>query len=353
MKARRKWVVPLFSFAAAVALGALVCTGCGGLTIPGLPTPQPGARMLYVLNTLAQTVSAIDLNTGEVQNNVFSTGTWPNQIVVRNNLAYVVNSGDNNIQVVDLSTYSTTATIDLGAGANPYAILPVSDNKAYVSNLLANTVAVVNLVAGTVIKTIAVGMAPEGLAFARGKIYVANTGFTGSGYTQGTVSVIDSATDQVTAAIAVGTNPQVIANAPDGTLHVLCTGDYGQVCGCVYVIDPQTDAVVGQPIDLGGSPTTLLIVPGGKGYFAGFGGPIGTYDTATGEVSREAIAVQGGASGATYARGTAYFTVFSEDTVLAVDVATDQIVATYAVGDGPLSPAVRSKRRAAFPLAAR
>ena len=86
----------------------------------------------------------------------------------------------------------------------------------YVANSGSSTVSVIDGTTNTVVATIPVGSAPQGIAFNpdNGFLYVANQG-------SNTVSVIDGTTNTVTATIPVGSLPQSIAFNPDnGFMYV-------------------------------------------------------------------------------------------------------------------------------------
>ena len=79
----------------------------------------------------------------------------------------------------------------------------------YVTNF-ANTVSVINTANNNVVATIPVGNFPNGLAVNPNgtRIYVVN-------YGDGTVSVIDTANNNVVATVPVGFLPQMVAVSPD------------------------------------------------------------------------------------------------------------------------------------------
>ena len=114
---------------------------------------------------------------------------------------------------------------------------------AYITNSGDGTVSVIDTTTNTVVKTIPVGSKPFGVAVTPdgSKIYIANSG-------DDTVSVINTATNTVIgSAIAVGTDPVGVAVTPDGkTVYVTNQGD-----GTVSVIDTATNTVIGSAIDVG------------------------------------------------------------------------------------------------------
>ena len=76
----------------------------------------------------------------------------------------------------------------------------------------SNTVSVIDTATNNVTATVTVGSSPIGVAVTPDgtKVYVTN-------YDSNTVSVIDTATNNVTATVPVGTSPRGVAVSPDGT----------------------------------------------------------------------------------------------------------------------------------------
>jgi YVTN family beta-propeller protein len=104
--------------------------------------------------------------------------------------------------------------------------------NAYITNIGDNTVSVINTATNKVTATIPVGRGPVGVAVTRNgsKVYVTNANEPDIG----TVSVIDTATNTVTATIFVG-SPAGVAVTPDGSkVYVTNDGD-----DTVSVVDGQ------------------------------------------------------------------------------------------------------------------
>ena len=201
---------------------------------------------IYVMNGGSGTISIIDIEEDSVYNDVALTGTYPNQLYVWEEKLYCVNSGSNNISIYNTETMAAEGSIDLGVGNNPMEMVAVSEDIAYVSNLMTNRVFKINLATKTVLDSIEAGIGATGIAVADNKLYVSNTGYDALtySYAPGTVSVIDTDEDSLIATINVGTNPQDLAVDALGKVHVLCTGNYFSEYAMVYVIDPATDTVV-------------------------------------------------------------------------------------------------------------
>jgi YVTN family beta-propeller protein len=326
-------------------LGLVV--GCEKSDNGTTPAPPATSSALYVLNGLGKTLSVIDLNTGGVTNNVANCGTYPNQVVYNNGKLYVVNSGSNNVQIFDATSFTLQATITLPANNNPMTIAILSDTKAYIACSQSNMVILVNPTTQGVVKNIPAGVATSGVIIANNKVYAMNSNYTFSGggtvYGQGTVSVISTTTDTVVATINVGTNPQAAAIAPDGKIHVVCSGDYGATPGVVSVIDPTTDAVV-KTVAVGGTPGNIAISSiSNRGYLGSFGTGLITYNALTyaivDSVSHQLLG-KGGSGTAIDLSGNVYVADFGNSQVDKLNV-TDTLKATYNVGQGPLSLAIK------------
>jgi len=308
---------------------------------PTKPTPEPTAKAIFVLNSAATSISVINLEDNTVTNNVVTVGTWPNQILYHNGKLYCVNSGSNNIMVWNTTDYEAETPIPLGTGQNPMNMAIYNDNTAYVACSISEKVLKVDLTSKTVVDTIDAGVGATGIIVYNNKVYVANTAFDGINYTygQGTVTVIDAATGNVSKTINVATNPQDIALAPDGRLHVVCTGDYFSVFGKVCIINPATDAVV-DTVNVGGSPGSIRIASGDKrGYLGVWGAGLLVYDTETKAIIHDTANYflgKGGSGLLVDTEGNVFVSVWDDDQVVKVDK-NNNVLQTYTVGDSPLS----------------
>ncbi|MBM3237287.1 YncE family protein [Candidatus Poribacteria bacterium] len=310
------------------------------------------ASAAYVVNGAAQTISVFDIEKSAFLSDVsIPSGKWPADIKIRGDFAYVVNTGDNNVQIIDLASNTTAGMIDIGDGTAPEKIAFASDTKAYVSSNWTQSVKVVDLSSKTVVKSINVGVAPWGVAFANGKVYVCNTGVVYGDvttYGQGTVSVIDTATDNVLKTINVETNPTDVVADSNGNVLVLCTGNYADITGKIVVIDSQTDSA-GAPVDLSTTPSGITITKNGIAYITFFGGLLSFDIAAAGALLHDASSAltdfAGGAGLAADAAGNVYITVpdwtgGGKDKLLVMDV-SEKLIGTYPAGGGASMVAIK------------
>ncbi len=308
---------------------------------PTAPEAPAVSKAIYVLNSAATSISVIDLVENKVYNNVQTVGTWPNQLVYRNGYLYCVNSGSNNIMKFDVKTWAAKPPVDLGSGKNPMNMVFYNNQFAYVACSMSNEVLRVDMTSNTVVKTIKAGVGTTGIEIANNKVYASNTGYAGWGnpYLPGTVTVINAATGDSLKTITVGTNPQSIALAKDGKLHVSCTGDYGATPGVVSVIDPATDTVV-HTVNIGGAPGNIALAPDAKlGFLSVWGAGALVYNTSTYAVVNGPANMWLGKGGSGILVDTddyVWLSVWDDDQVVKAN-AGGTILATYDVGDSPAS----------------
>jgi YVTN family beta-propeller protein len=196
--------------------------------------------------------------------------------------AYVTNVLSNSVSVVSTATNEVETTIAVGKEPRGIAISPDAAS-AYVANAKDNTVSVIDTVANRVVATIPVGRGPQGVAFAPDgtRVYVVN-GFGSS------VSVVNAATREVEATVPVGREPQEIAVTPDGArAYVTNFAD-----DSVTVLNLSTGSVE-TTVGVGEGPTGVAVSPdGGTVYVVNYGDDtVSVIDTATNQVAGDPIEV--------------------------------------------------------------
>ncbi|SHI72011.1 40-residue YVTN family beta-propeller repeat-containing protein [Hymenobacter daecheongensis DSM 21074] len=159
-----------------------------------------------------------------VDKSVFQTvnqrelGDVVQSMAVLNGQGYIVANNSQKVEVVNMQTFQTVATIK---GLEQPRYMVAVGGKAYVSEWInfdkKGRVAVIDLATNTVKKTIAVGMQPEQLLVANGRVYVGNTG-------DDTLRVINPATDAVEAKIKLKDAPGSLVLDKVGAIWVLCQG---------------------------------------------------------------------------------------------------------------------------------
>jgi YVTN family beta-propeller protein len=205
--------------------------------------------------------------------------------------------------------------------------------QAYITNINDSTVSVIDTASNTVTATVPVGNFPNGVAVTPdgARVYVANI-FGNS------VSVIDTASNAATATVTVGRFPFGVAVTPDGA-HVY-VGNQGD--GTVSVITTASNTVTAT-VHVGVGPTGLAVTPdGARVYVANEGnGTVSVIDTASNTVTAT-VTVGGGPVGVAVTPDGArvYVGNFSGSTVSVIATASNSVTATVAVGQSPEGVAV-------------
>ncbi|MCB0933171.1 MAG: beta-propeller fold lactonase family protein [Mycobacterium sp.] len=151
----------------------------------------------------------------------------------------------------------------------------------------------------------------------------------------------------VTAVVNAGASPQHgLAFSPDGaTAYVTNQSD-----GTVTVIDTATNTVR-TTINTGGEPTGIAVSPDGAAvYVASRGGSVSVIDTATGADKTLAVVGRGRQSGVAVSPdgSTVYVVNSAERTLSVIDAATGNITADVMVGDEPVGVAVTRNGRTVY-----
>jgi len=253
------------------------------------------------------------------------------QLVGVGPFAYITNSGDNTVSVIDTATNKVTAMIPVGS--HPMGVAVTLDGKrVYVTNHEVgnpsnNTFLIIDTATNKITDAVPVGEVPFGVAVTLdGKnVYVTNLD-------DKTVSVIDTATNTVIATIPVGDDPRGIAVSPDGK-KVYVIDDGG-----ISIIDTATNTVTAT-VDVESYFYGIVVNPTGtKVYVAGGNGFVSVIDTATNKVTAT-IPVGNSPSGVavTPDGSKVYVANLLSDNVSVIDTSTNKVTATMNVGRGPIS----------------
>ncbi len=321
--------------------------GCDDATDP--ITPQIGSRTLFVANSNQNsgTISTIDLESGTVNRDVIGVGIVPNDVIWNDGKAWVINSTSYTINVLTLDENDQLIQdgdpINIGGDGRFPQYGVIHNGNMYITNSITEDVLVLDLASRTVTDTIKVGKSPADLCVSSGKLYVCNSGFNSDDFSYDDpviVYVISLENNVVTDSILVGVNPQYITEDRNGLLHIVCTGNYFDVMGSVYVVNASRNQVV-HFIELGGSPGEVAISTDGYAYVAAGGwvdaGYIFRYNAYTYEVLNgpdNPIEVGTGAMRVVAGDNReVYVACMNGDRVDMV--VADLSVANWIVGDGP------------------
>ena len=212
--------------------------------VPGESTITPDGRRLFVVHeaglnhfNLQCPVDVIDTATNLVITTVLIPGHWAKDILftLDGRFAYIANFFSGEVDVIDTTTYRVRR-IPTAAGALRLCISPAGD-RVYVTNnhLAPGSVSVIDTATQQVIATVPVGQGPMGIAIRSDgrEVYTANS-------RGNTVSVIDTTTLSVIATIPTGgVWPSELVTTADGTKCFVVNRNSDNVS----VIDTATGSV--------------------------------------------------------------------------------------------------------------
>lgn len=199
----------------------------------------PNNNTIYKINAFYNSADRV----AQLANNDILAGVavGPKQLGTGNKLVYVLGQKLNNIYILNSSTLKLEASISIKNESmqDPrlwdIAINQIT-NKIYVTGHLSNSVYVIDGYTNQLIKTISVGLNPDGIAVNpnTNMIYVANSAAN-------TISVINGARESVVRTIQVGgDNPRGIAVNPTTNLIYIANA----LSGTVSIINGTTDNVM-------------------------------------------------------------------------------------------------------------
>ncbi|MDQ1251304.1 MAG: hypothetical protein QG646_377 [Euryarchaeota archaeon] len=228
------------------------------------------------------------------------------------------------IIIVALLMLVITAVAAAATGVSPFA---------YITNSASNNVSVIDTASNNVTATVNVGSLPFGVAANTNgkKVYVAN-------YLSNNVSVIDTATNTVTATIDVGNLPFGIAVNPQGTRVYVAN----YLNNTVSIICTSAESVLAS-VDVQRGPCEVAVSPDGKKVYVTSlnSNNISIINTATNTVTA-AVNVGSPTFGVAVTPDgkKVYVTNANSTNVSVIDAASNTVTATVPVGTMPWGVAV-------------
>jgi YVTN family beta-propeller protein len=213
-----------------------------------------------------------------------------------------------------------------GAASDAAAGTPVAGRKAYIGLFGDSAIAVLDVDNGLVVKTVPVS-APDGLIITPdGKKVFVSSGDTGS------VKVLATDSDTISASIDVGAKPAGLAITPDGRLVVASVGGADQA----VIIDADTNAIV-RRVAVGQAHSSCI---SSDGRYAYVGSQVATapavvrLDLAQ-DTAPQAFAVDKSPRALACEADRIYFTAVGLDAVERLDPATGELDTPIASGGSP------------------
>jgi len=165
--------------------------------------------------------------------------------------AYIPNSNDGTVSVVNTFTNKVAGTITVGS--QPYGITLSGDgSRAYVTNQGSRKVSVINTQTNQVVSTIAVGSGPTGMSLTSdGRLFLANEN-------DNTISEVNTSTNTLARSNPAGVAPVNTLVSPDGSeVYVAQSGSNDIAVFSTFTLLPITTISVGQ------HPAGMVLSPDG------------------------------------------------------------------------------------------
>lgn len=236
--------------------------------------------------------------------------------------------------VFDAGKLESGPAASITVGAHPaHVVVDRAGVRAFVTNSGDNSVAVIDLKRKNIVRTVRVGRYPHGLRISPDghDVYVANV-------EDGSVSVIDTTTLAEVARIPVGRAPVQVGFTPDGAQVYVSLRDENSVA----VID-TTKRVKTATIAVGRGPVQVHATPDGRFVFVANQGTeaepadtVSVVEVASGRVV-DTIRTGKGAHGVAVSDDGAlvFVTNIVDGTVAVIDAASRSMIETFHVGRGP------------------
>jgi len=295
---------------------------------------------------------------GAIPSSSLAVNSVTNQIYVVNGAgssgssSTVLNAVIGTVTVIDGATNTVAATVTVGYGAFDVAVNQTT-NQIYVTNNCGSdstcssngSVTVIDGNTNTVAATVSVQASPGDLAVnpATNQIYVVNTcgsdtGCVTANLGEGSVTVIDGATNTVAATIAVGLYPTfVVANPATNEIYVHNT------CASSTTCDSDNDGPAGESVIDGATNTVATTVAVGYGLNV----PIFSL-LALDPTSNQIYVIDECGSSPCPLKSDGSFGPSGTGAVTVIDGSTNTVSATLTVGAFPVTVAVNAVTNQAY-----
>ena len=332
-------------------------------TATAAPTVVREVGFVYTANEGANSISRIDLSTGQVKDIAVRISPHNLQVSRDGSLLLAVGAVASRtgtqsqpkmddgsemergrLLILNAATLAVDSATDIEIGHHPgHVIIDAQGKLAYATNSEDNNVLVINIAQKKVVGEIKTGEFPHGLRMSPDghEIYVANVN-------DNTVSVIDVAQSKEVARIPVGKAPVQVGFTPDGRRAYVSLRDENSVA----VVDTTqrkkiaTVAVGRNPIQVFATPDGRYVYVANQGTEPNPNNTVSVIDTVNNSVVAT-IETGKGAHGVVVSDDgkRAFITNTADDTVSVIDTATQKVINRIKVGKGPNGITFRSANR--------
>ena len=261
-------------------------------------------------------------------------------------LAYVANFDDDTVSIVDVDRNAVVRTVAAGNGPTGLAVHPFRP-IVYVGDaaVAPGSLSVISTDTRTVVDRVSLP------AFGELKVHPGGTRLYAASFPTDSLLVIDTATTAITATIPVGDFPEGVAVHPDGTRVYVANA----IAGTLSVIDALTNAVI-MTIPVGRNPSEMAMNAAGTRLYVSNAGAdtVSVIDTATNTVVATVEVGDAPAGLALHPDGAwLYVAVNTDARLVVVDTVINSVVGSVPTGgssgdDAPVGVAVRADGTRAY-----
>jgi len=219
------------------------------------------------------------------------------------------------------------------AAADAYKVV-VNGNRAYVTNKTAGTVTIVDTATNNIVKTVAAGTNPDGIAVSPdgSQIYVTSS-------LNNTITVVNTATGAKTRTVTIN-NPTAIGISPSGQTLYVTSGKDGTLVKITTVF--WNSAAIKLPA--GSTPTGLVVSPDISNIYVisttATGGNISSVGAAAYTSTLIASFTSAPTSVAISPNSQRLYVTTADSTLRVINTATRAVIATHTVSGAPASVTV-------------
>ena len=334
-----------------------------GASAAAVPTVMAEAGFVYTADEKGQSITVIDLSTGQVKS--IATRISPHNVQVSRDGRLLLAVGPvaamtgnkspmkmnddgkmerGRLLILDAETMAAESAVDIEIGRHPaHVIIDDQGKLAYATNSEDNNVLVVDVAKNEVVGAIKTGTFPHGLRMSRDgrEIYVANVN-------DNSVSIINVAQSKEVARVPVGKAPVQVGLTPDGRRAYVSLRDENSVA----VVDTAQRKKIAT-IAVGRNPIQVFATPDGRYVYAANQGTetnpdntVSVIETASNSVVAT-IETGKGAHGVVVSDDgrRAFIANIVDDTVSVIDTATRNVIKNVKVGKGPNGITFKSAKR--------
>jgi YVTN family beta-propeller protein/probable HAF family extracellular repeat protein len=294
----------------------------------------------YVANTNDDTVSVIDIPTSLVLTTIAmptGSGPWGTAISPDGKQVYVTNNRGNSVSVIDAASNAVVATIPNIQSPLGVAFTPPDGSQVYVVNGSTNRVSVIDTTSHSVVHTVQVGSSPVGVAMAL--------------TTSGPFAYVNNSADNTVSVITVGSNPSV-KNVPVGSAPAWVTVTpnsklvYVENAGnsTISVLSVEANNSVIATIPVGPNPYGAAFTPDSSTAYVASSGSnaVSVIDTTSNTVVATVQGLNQPRQVALSTDGAIAYATNQNNTVSVIDTASNTVVRNAPVGSAPIGVAMAS-----------